>query len=263
MEKPTVMRRLGPLAACALFAACTGAHGAAADRRAVLVTIDGARWQEIFRGADARFLTAPGSGANEDARVAFQRGSTEEARRALMPFLWDTIARQGQIFGNVDKASPVVVTNAYRKSYPGYHELLCGFASSTIVDNRKVPNPDASVLEWLNHKPGFAGRVAAYVSWDVFDSILNAGRSGFPVSLGRPPGPPSLFDRLRDEAVPPWHGSVYDAFVFHAARQYLELNQPRVLYVGLGDVDEWAHAGRYDRYLEALQRSDRWLRELW
>ena len=42
--------------------------------------------------------------------------------------------------------------------------------------------------------------------------------------------------------------------MFHGALQYLEAHDPRVLYLALGDTDEWAHAGRYDRYLDAVRR---------
>jgi len=48
-----------------------------------------------------------------------------------------------------------------------------------------------------------------------------------------------------------------------AAKEYLLKHRPRVLYVGLGETDEWAHARRYDLYLEAANRSDRYLKELW
>ena len=82
------------------------------------------------------------------------------------------------------------------------------------------------------------------------------------MSRGQTAGLPA-WSILRREAPPPWKDSVYDAFVFRAALRSLEDNHPRVLYVALGDTDEWAHAGRYDRYLEALHRCDGWLRELW
>jgi len=39
--------------------------------------------------------------------------------------------------------------------------------------------------------------------------------------------------------------------------------RPRVLYLGLGETDDWAHAGRYDHYLHAARRFDRFTRELW
>src|SRR5438874_857056 len=103
------MSRLGFFPIYAALVGC--AHHGPGDPRAVLVTIDGARWQEIFRGADPAFLTAPDSGTTASTRAAFGRPKPDEARRALMPFLWDTVAHDGQIFGNVERASPVLVTN--------------------------------------------------------------------------------------------------------------------------------------------------------
>ncbi|MEO8351082.1 MAG: alkaline phosphatase family protein [Chthoniobacteraceae bacterium] len=48
-----------------------------------------------------------------------------------------------------------------------------------------------------------------------------------------------------------------------AALDVIERDPPRILYINYGETDEWAHARRYDRYLEAARRVDRWLRELW
>ena len=36
-----------------------------------------------------------------------------------------------------------------------------------------------------------------------------------------------------------------------------------MFYFAFGDSDEWAHQGAYDDYLEAIRRTDGWLRELW
>jgi hypothetical protein len=36
-----------------------------------------------------------------------------------------------------------------------------------------------------------------------------------------------------------------------------------VLYVMLGETDEWAHGRRYDLYLDAAARNDRFIRRLW
>jgi hypothetical protein len=206
----------------------------------------------VFRGAD------PALGAPEPGGA-----TVEQKRQALMPFLWGTLARQGQIFGNADRGSRVTVANPFRVSYPGYHELLCGFSSPFIRNNLRIPNPDHTVLEWLQARPGFSGQVAAYTSWDVFAEILGAGRSGLVMDVGKPTTHPDVIERLRAEVRPPWKDSVYDAFVFHAAMDYLRGHQPRVLYLALGDTDEWGHAGHYDHYLEALARADHWLSELW
>src|SRR5262249_33410548 len=37
----------------------------------------------------------------------------------------------------------------------------------------------------------------------------------------------------------------------------------RVLFVGYGETDNWAHQGRYDLVLESAHRTDAFIRELW
>ena len=39
--------------------------------------------------------------------------------------------------------------------------------------------------------------------------------------------------------------------------------KPRVLFVGYGETDEWAHSGRYDLYLRSARQTDEFLGELW
>ena len=60
-----------------------------------------------------------------------------------------------------------------------------------------------------------------------------------------------------------WPECCFDTFTFHSALAYLKRKQPRVLYIGLGETDEWGHAGRYDHYLEAAHRFDSYLKTLW
>jgi hypothetical protein len=224
------------------------------EPRVILVTLDGTRWQEVFRGADE---------ALADARSPFRATTTDERRRALMPFLWSTVVPRGQVFGDVDAGGAARVGNAFRVSYPGYHELLSGFASPDLRGNDKVPNPDPTVLEWLNARPGFHDRVAVFASWDDFPFIYAVERSALHVDagLGRERG--TLLDRLRQDVPPPWTASVYDAFTVEAALRYLDSHDVRVLHLALGDTDEWAHAGRYDRYLESIHQADGWMRALW
>ena len=229
------------------------------DRRLILVTLDGTRWQEVFRGADPALWPT-------DAKtppLPYAGASPAERRRALMPFLWDTVVARGQIFGDVDAGSRFHVQNPHRISYPGYHDLLCGFASLDINSNEKVPNPDLTVLEWLNERPGFRRKVAVFASWELFPFILNVERSGLLVDVGVGRDRSTLLDRLRGEVPPPWRGSVYDAFTVEAALRHLESHDVRVLHLALGDPDEWGHAGRYDRYLESIHRADGWIAELW
>src|ERR1700751_3805609 len=43
----------------------------------------------------------------------------------------------------------------------------------------------------------------------------------------------------------------------------LHEHQPRVLFVGYGETDNWAHSGRYDLVLHSAHAFDGFVRELW
>ena len=121
------------------------------------------RVHPAFGGADPAYFTRNSKGVIE-AAAADYAGPTAEARRArIMPFVWQTVARDGQIFGDAARQSRVHLTNGLWFSYPGYNELLSGAADPRIDSNDKVPNPNVTVLEWLNTRPGVAGRVEAFV----------------------------------------------------------------------------------------------------
>lgn len=254
MRGPLLLAGLVAAAACGARGGGDGAAGG--ERRLVLVTIDGVRWQEVFRGAEQALLPA-------GAPSSFWRETARERREALMPFLWGTVVARGQIFGDVDGGSRIVTTNPHRISYPGYHDLLSGFTSLDINGNDRIPNPDLTVLEWLDGRPGFRRKVAVFASWALFPFILNVERSGLHVDAGQGRDRTTALDRLRHEVRPPWRDGVYDAFTVQAALRHLGGHDVRVLHLALGDPDEWGHAGRYDRYLESLHQADGWLRELW
>jgi hypothetical protein len=238
----------------------------AQESHVVVVTVDGVRWQDVFGGADDKFLDKKAGGVLDlvgtDGR--FGGASREERRRKLMPFLWDVVAGEGRIWGNASKDSVVRVSNGLNFSYPGYAELLCGVVDPKVDSNAKKPNANVTVLEWLGKRPGFQGRVAAFCSWDVFPSILNKDSCGFPVWCGDPlPGRDDFNAALRDTPVPWKPGSYYDVLTFLPALEHLKTRKPRVLYLALGETDEWAHLGRYDLYLQALNRADGYLKLLW
>jgi phosphopentomutase len=65
------------------------------------------------------------------------------------------------------------------------------------------------------------------------------------------------------ELPPYWGATRFDAPTGFGALEYLRRHRPRVLYVMLGETDEWAHERRYDLYLDAAQRNDRFVRQLW
>ncbi|WP_406694142.1 alkaline phosphatase family protein [Singulisphaera sp. Ch08] len=243
-----------------------------ATRNVVLVTTDGLRWQEVFRGAEESLLNKQDGGVADVDRLRHEywREGGEARREALMPFLWKTIAREGQIYGNADKGSTARVTNGKNFSYPGYNELLTGSPDPRINSNDKNLNPNVSVLEWLNRKPGYQGKVAAIGSWDLFPYILNVERSGLPVNAGwvalagqSLTESQTLLNRVMMQSPRLWENCRHDAFTFPVAMETLKRQTPRVLYVSLGDTDEFAHGGRYDHYLRAAHDVDANLKLLW
>src|SRR4249919_878901 len=165
--------------------------------KVVVITLDGLRWQEFFTGADREYFKKEKDGVPGAAEKRFWRETPAERRATLMPFVWGTIATKGQIFGDPSKGGRSHVTNGLWFSYPGYNEMLSGAADPRVDSNNKVPNPNVTVLEWLNTRPGFAGRVRAFGSWDVLPSILNTGRSHIPVGTGFTPVPEPKTDRER------------------------------------------------------------------
>ena len=268
--------RRGTIHALILFCALANASGAPPAKHQtqniIFVMSDGLRWQEIFRGADAPLMTKE-NGAVEnpaDLKKAYWRETLSERREALMPFLWKVVARQGQIYGNRDLGSESYVTNGMNFSYPGYSETLCGFPDPKIDSNDKTPNPNVTVLEWLHKKPAYHGKVVAFGAWDTFAAIFNAERAGFPVIAGYDPlaiAPLTpkleLLNQLKLDEPRFMGGEAVDALPFYTAMEYLKAHKPRILYLSLGETDEWAHNGNYTEYLNAAHRADAYLKTLW
>jgi Type I phosphodiesterase / nucleotide pyrophosphatase len=241
-------------------------------RNILLVTSDGLRWQEVFGGADSSLFNKQNGGVADPALMKSEFGGDkpEARRKLLMPFLWSVVARQGQIYGNVNAGSEVLVTNGRNFSYPGYNEILTGRADPKIDSNDKVPNQNVTVLEWLNGQDEYRNRVAAFGSWDVFPFIINRSRSRVRVVAGwhslvgmELSREELLISRLMAETPRMWEECCYDSFTFHAALEYFKRQRPRVLYIALGETDEFAHMGRYDQYLRAARNADYHLRHLW
>ncbi len=243
-----------------------------ATRNVFLITTDGLRWEEVFRGAEEALISKEfgNVGDTNALRAQFWRATPEERRRVLFPFLWGTVATQGQLFGNRDLGSEVRVSNGHNFSYPGYSEFLTGITDARIDSNDKKLNVHTNVFEWLNTRGEFQGRVAAAINWDVLPWILNAPRAGFPVWSGfdTPAGTralevPALLRDLVEHGRTIWSGVLLDTFVHAAARHAVQTLKPRAMYVSVGETDDWAHEARYERHLKSAHEFDRLLASLW
>jgi hypothetical protein len=238
----------------------------------VLIVTDGLRWQEVFTGADSTILFGDPRALGDTlaVRSRFWRPTATGRREALLPFLWGVVARDGQIFGNLSAGSRVEVSNGLKFSYPGYNEMIAGVADPRIDRNDYGPNPNLTVFEWLGRQPPFRGRVSALATWDAFADIFARQRTGVFVHAGwEPPyatprnASDSLLNRMYATTFRLWDNNAYDSFTQAVVMRHLPERRPRVVFIGYGETDEWAHAGRYDRTLASAHAVDGYLRELW
>jgi hypothetical protein len=209
----------------------------------------------------------------EDSARIFAKYWAEEPndrRKQLLPFFWNTIATQGQLYGNRLSGNKVNVSNPYWFSYPGYSEILCGFVDTAINKNEYGPNPNTTVLEFLNKQNVLKGKVAAFGAWDAFDRILNEDRSGIPVVSAydpvggkNPTGNEKLINAMLQDSHKEWKEESFDVFTHYAAMEHLKTKKPKVLYIAYGETDEWAHGWKYSSYLEAAHQVDAWIKDIW
>lgn len=238
-------------------------------RNVILVTLDGMRWQEVFRGIDAELAASTEyNRLGEPLGEMFNATSSENAAQRLFPFLHEVIASKGVLIGNRDAQSCAQVTNPWFFSYPGYNEILTGEVDASVDSNDPIPNKNVTFLEWLNKDVAeFRGKVRAFASWDVFPAIINAERSGVPVNVGPSVNPTTdaekLLARLPADLPTLWPTVRMDAFTHHSVLNSLAQDKPRVIYISYGETDDFAHEGHYEQYLLAAHRTDRFLREIW
>ncbi|MDB6083414.1 MAG: hypothetical protein JWN43_1295, partial [Gammaproteobacteria bacterium] len=252
---------------------CAAAQSARQTRTVVLIVSDGLRWQEIFTGAEGDLLNDKEGGswlAPEELRRRYWRPSAAERRAVLFPFLWGTVAKRGQLFGNQALGSVARVSNGKAFSYPGYNEMSTGYPNDAIDSNEFGPNPNATVFEWLNGSEEFRGRVAVYGTWTVYDDIFNKKRSGLVMQTGWTlPGKAhetprdALLRELFETTTQFDSEDCPNSMLQILALDYVKSAKPRVLFVGYGETDNWAHQGRYDLVLESAQRFDHFVEQLW
>ncbi|MBS1529625.1 MAG: alkaline phosphatase family protein [Bacteroidetes bacterium] len=236
----------------------------------VIVTLDGFRWQELYRGADSALLASKYTDDKAGVKKRYWAAAPEERRKLLMPFFWSAIASNGQLYGDRDAGNNDEVANKYHFSYPGYSEIFTGFPDERMNTNSPVLNPNTNVLEYLDKQKGYENKVAVFASWEVFPAIFNVGRSGLKVNAGY-----SNFDDAKtddrikylnelQQQAPHYLGDTrIDFMTYEFGKEYLKTYKPRVLYLAFDETDDMAHAGNYKLYLDDAHTEDAYLKELW
>ena len=248
----------------------TTAQLSSKTKNVFIVTIDGIRWQEIFKGADPSIIDNCRYTADVDlAKLMYLDSSAEQNRKKLLPFLWNVIVRKGQLYGNRLYKNNVNVSNEYKFSYPGYNEIFTGYPDLYVSSNSATNNLNINVLGYLNTLDEFKNNVVAFTSWNIFPYILNKDRSELPVYSGydsiKENGDADLhiFNNAQQNLIGQKTATRQDALTFIAASEYIKANKPKVVFIGFGECDEDAHKGRYDKYLQHLNDADQMIQQLW
>jgi hypothetical protein len=227
------------------------------DAAVVIVTLDGARWQEVFVGSDAQLSGAPAVPAE-----------------ALMPRLHALVTERGAAIGAPGRGAPMSASGPNFVSLPGYTEIFTGRRSHACADNECAPARLPTVMDQASALSARPSDVAVLASWERIERAASAAPGHLVVSTGRVRT--SHAEALRDDdatrqllerganADPyPGYGEFRpDRFTGALAVRYLEAKRPTLMFLGLGEPDEYCHRGDYSGYLASLRASDAILGDL-
>lgn len=242
------------------------------SEKVFLITLDGVRWQELFTGADSLLINESTYCKNMGyLKVKYWDADPNKRREMLTPFLWNEVAKNGQLHGNRTLDNKVNMTNRHWFSFPGYSEILCGFADDQRVNsNAKISNPNKTILEITNDLPEFKGKVGAFASWDAFPYIVNVERSGLVVNAGYNDAvgndlteKDKYLNVLQRQAIQPWAAVRQDAFTHNFAFEYIKRKQPKLMCISYGETDAFAHEGDYQHYLFSIENTNKMIAQLW
>lgn len=244
----------------------------AQEPKVIFITMDGVRWKEVFRGVEKSILN------NEKYNSIIVQTNDKywsedsiKRRELLMPFTWKVIKENGFMLGNRDEQNFVNLTNKRLSSYPGYNEMITGKADDErIINNKDILNPNISVFEIANQEKNFIDRVMVFGSWRMYPFIFNQERSKLKVNAGYADSFNTtksereiLIERFQSETPKQWWGTRFDIFTHEFALEALKNQKPKLLFIGYGEADDYGHNADYDLYLNAINRNDRMIEELW
>ncbi len=231
----------------------------AGELHVVLLALDGVRYREIFDGSDLVLVRAQRLPAEQ-----------HQPARKLMPNLHALIDGQGAALGSESRLS---ASGPNFISLPGYTEMLTGRRVTACRDNYCTRGGAPTLLDGCAELSGVRLEdCAAVTSWPNISRVVAQRPERVAVSTGRHGGltrsivgAASRGALLQAERVPPHpgHGDFRpDAHTARIALSYFDRHQPRVMFIGLGEPDEYAHQNDYSNYLRALRAADQLIGEL-
>jgi hypothetical protein len=241
-------------------------------RNVILITLDGARTEEVFGGLDLNIFKSVDKNAEKsEAYKKFWAETAEVRREKLMPFLWGTLLKNhGSIAGNRALNSTAQTTNKMLFSYPGYSEILTGQAHDDVIKSNDSPqNPFPSVLDFLQAKLKLKhGQVADFSSWTRMNEIATNKPDSFLLNAGyedyaSTDKDAAALSRQQFLTLTPWENVRHDYYTAKLALAHLRLAHPRIMHIGFGETDDWAHDKKYDRVLESFNLADSLIKDVW
>lgn len=235
----------------------------------ILITLDGYRWQDLYGGADAKWMKPKFVKDVAQLKQQYDAPTAEERRKKLMPFFFSTLINNGTLIGNRNLKSKMQVTNRYKFSYPGYSEIFCGYGDKRVNSNEYPDNPNTNIFDFVCTQPGFEGKVAAFATWDAFPRIINSNRNHVPVFVNFKKENNVVtcnsvsYDSWQTSCPPLCPFAQTDSMTYHFAKEYLHRNHPRFAFIGFDETDHFAHEGEYDAYLNTANMEDRFIEDLW
>lgn len=168
--------------------------------------------------------------------------------------------------------APMVASGPRFVSLPGYREILTGRRDDRCRDNDCAALEEPTLLDQLRTRDApDAADVAVIASWETIARAASVAPGSLALSAGRHGGGAlAISDAARAalaagaHAAPfPGHGDYRpDALTGALALDVVAARRPRVLWLALGDPDEYAHRGDRAGYLRALTAADALLGEL-
>lgn len=122
----------------------------------------------------------------------------------------------------------------------------------------------------MNAQPAYKNKVAAFASWNLFEYILNKQASAIYQNSGYQSvvhdsltNTEILTNAVQQLAVNNLQATRNGMLTFVAAKEYIQTKHPKIVFLGFGETDEYAHRGNYDEYLQMANLFDNYLAQLW
>jgi len=208
----------------------------------ILLTLDGVRWQEVFKGD--------------------QHGQ-------IFRNLWQELATEGVIFGDRGTGSWMTVSNDVNISLPAYQSIMAGAPQGCLTNTCGRISVE-TLQERIRRELGVTGKqVTTIASWEQIPNavehvegitFVNAAFQNLDDGTGDEVF--SAINEAQSKDKPLWGGARYDKYTWAHSMHYLTKHRPRFLFISLNDSDEWGHRGEWERYVETLRHYDERIREL-